>query len=91
MASLIRLFTQKTLLGTEMRLLINLKHVSSIEQKNNTIRFNMATEKDSIFGNFIILSGGATNYRIVSYSSEKDAKDDYNDLVQTLENYYKVK
>lgn len=83
MTSLIRLFTQKTLFGTEKRLLINLKHVSSIEQKNNTIRFNMATEKDSIFD--------GTNYRIVSYSSEKDATDDYNNLVQTLENYYKVK
>lgn len=90
MTSLIRTYIGKTIFGTKREMLINLKHVSSIDLKKNTVRLNMATENDGFFGNFIFMIGNSTSYRNIHCETKKEAEQEFNEIKNILEQYYKI-
>ena len=68
--------------------MINLTKVSSVELKGKSVIFNMSHEKNGIFGNFIITSGGDTKQERLFYNTKEDAHNEFNNIEKQLTEYY---
>ncbi len=71
--------------------IINLTKISSFTLQDKTITFTMDHEKNGIYGSFFIF-GGLTNKEIsFVWDTPEDAKKTSDDIIATLDNYYKTK
>ena len=68
--------------------MINLTKVSSVELKGKSVIFNMSHEKNGIFGNLIIMSGGDTKQERLFYNTEEEAQTEFNNIEKQLTEYY---
>ena len=73
---------------TSTKQIINLTKVSSIDLQKKKIIFNMSHEKESIFGGFIIFSGGNTVRYKINFDTQEEAEREFNDVYEQINKFY---
>lgn len=90
MSSLLRTYISKTIFGNEIKHIINLKYISSMEINKSCVKLNFATENDGIFGIFFAVTGGSTRSMLINCDTPEGAKQEVNKITHILDNYYKI-
>jgi hypothetical protein len=87
MTSLFRIYS----LHNGAKQILNLTKISSFTLDDKTITFTMDHEKNGLSGSFIWLSGNKNKDHPFVWKTSEDAKVACDDIISTLDNYYKNK